>query len=127
MSSGIIPRLTFMLKEIRMCRILYSFIPFVMIAFSAAAVRAAEEQNPPGRVIGSHQGSVLWVSYTNDGKTLVSSSRDKTIKIWDVASGELKRTLTNHTADVYCVTFSHDSKLMASGSVDKRIILWDAK
>jgi WD40 repeat protein len=73
-----------------------------------------------------HDRSVLAVEFTPDGKTLLSSSRDHTIKIWDVASGELKRTLTEHTADVYCVRFSHDGKLLASGSTDTRIILWDA-
>jgi WD40 repeat protein len=87
----------------------------------------AEDVTPPGRTLGAHKGSVLAVAFTDGDKTLVSSSRDSTIKIWDVASGELKRTLTNHTRDVYDVEFSHDGKLMATGSTDTTIILWDAK
>ena len=59
-----------------------------------------EEMQPSGRVLSGHQGSVLAVAFSPDGKTLVSGSRDHEIKLWDVASGSLKRTLTNHSADV---------------------------
>ncbi len=81
---------------------------------------------PPAARSAGHTNSVLSVRFTQDGKTLVSSSRDDTIKIWDVATGKLKRTLTNHNADVYGIAFSNDGKLMASGGMDTKIILWDA-
>jgi WD40 repeat protein len=87
----------------------------------------AGEVNLKFRTLPGHTGSVLCVRFTHDSKTLISSSRDKLIKIWDVASGDLKRTLTNHAADVYALALSHDGKLMASGSVDKTIILWNAQ
>lgn len=64
-----------------------------------------------------------------DEKTLVSSSRDDTIKLWDVATGELKRTLKEGAGafDMYALAFSHDGSMMASANVDGSIILWDAK
>jgi WD40 repeat protein len=111
----------------------FAFFPMVIAmavlaaGFSDRAGARADDQAIHGHTLGSHKGSVLSVVFTNDGKTLVSSSRDHTIKVWDVASGKNEKTLTEHTADVYCVTFSHDGRLMASGSIDKRIILWDAK
>lgn len=98
-----------------------------MAVFAVAVSALAEDRTPGFRALGPHKGSVLWVAFTPDGKTLASSSRDDTIMVWDVAGGELKRTLTDHTADVYCVTFSHDGGTMASGSLDTRIILWDAQ
>src|SRR5215212_4111019 len=102
-----------------MSRLLVSKIALLMTVLAAVTVTArADEPKLTGRTLGSHKRSVLWVTYTNDGKTLVSSSRDATIKVWDVATGEVKKTLTNHKADVYCVTFSHDGNLMASGSTD---------
>jgi WD40 repeat protein len=85
------------------------------------------EPLPTSRVLSGHEGSVLCVEFTPDQKTLVSGSRDHTIKLWDVASGKLIRTLTNHAGDVYTVRFSHDDALMASGSADKTIIIWDAR
>jgi WD40 repeat protein len=104
------------------------FALFVVLSFAAIASSnaKADEPNPPSRNIEGHPRTVLSVNFTPDGKGLVSSSRDKTIKVWDLATGNLKRTLTDHKDGVYVVTFSHDGKLMASGSADKKIILWDA-
>jgi WD40 repeat protein len=68
---------------------------------------------------------VVSVRFTPDGKTLLSGGRDSSIRIWDVASGESKRTLTNHTGSIYSIVFSHDANLMASAATDTKIILWN--
>jgi WD40 repeat protein len=100
-------------------------LPLTLVLVLAAVARA-EEAKPAGRPFQGHQRSVLCVRFTHDGKTLISSSRDHRIKVWDVATGQLKQTLTDHSGDVYSVVFSHDGRMMASGAADKKIILWDA-
>src|SRR5687768_8882402 len=93
---------------------------FVMMSFVAlSAVGCAHKPAPVvEHTLVAHDNSVLSVTFTHDSKTLVSSGRDDTIRLWDVATGGLKRTITEHTSDVYCVEFSHDGRLMASGSMD---------
>jgi parallel beta-helix repeat protein len=67
------------------------------------------------------------LAFSPDGKILASGSWDNTIKLWDVATGTLLRTLQGHTSSVYSVAFSPDGKILASGSLDGTILLWDVE
>jgi hypothetical protein len=72
-----------------------------------------------------HTDVVTSVAFSPDGRLLASGSADKTIKLWEVASGSLVRTLSGHTNYVKSVAFSPDGRLLASGSADKTIKLWE--
>jgi WD40 repeat protein len=50
-----------------------------------------------------HSDSVHSVAFSPDGKTLVSGSADRTIKLWNVASGKELRTLIGHSDSVNSV------------------------
>ena len=74
-----------------------------------------------------HTSSVLSVSFSGDGKTLASGSRDNTIKFWNVETRAEIHTLSGHTSSVESVSFSDDGKTLASGSYDKTIKLWNVE
>jgi len=86
----------------------------------------AAESSLNMRTLKGHEGSVMCLSFTPDGKTLASSSRDDTVRFWDVATGKFLRHLVHHTDDVYGVCYSPDGRLLATASSDKRVCLWDA-
>jgi WD domain, G-beta repeat len=48
------------------------------------------------------------------------------VKVWEVRSGELVRTLSGHTSVVWSVAFNPDGRQLASGSFDSTINIWDA-
>src|SRR6185312_7872808 len=79
------------------------------------------EPTPKVRTINEHTSSVMGLSYSPDGKTLASSSRDKTIKLWDAQTDQLQRTITGHTEEVCCVAYSPKGDLLASSSGDKTV------
>ena len=72
-----------------------------------------------------HQEGVHSATFSPDSQIIASASEDKTVKLWDVATGKEIRTLKGHEAGVYKVSFSSDGKQIASASFDKTVKLWD--
>jgi platelet-activating factor acetylhydrolase IB subunit alpha len=64
------------------------------------------------------------VVFSASGDFLISSSRDKTIKIWEVATGFNTRTLSGHTDWVRKARLSPDGHWLASVSNDQSIRVW---
>ena len=76
-------------------------------------------------LLTGHTGTVTSIAFSPDGETLASGSWDYTIRLWNVSSFTLNRTLAGHTSGVTSVAFSSDGKTLASGSVDKTVRLWN--
>ena len=72
-----------------------------------------------------HTDLVKSIAFSPDGQTLASGSRDKTIHLWDVATGTHKKTLTGHKDSINSLSFSADGRTLASGSRDKTVRLWN--
>jgi WD40 repeat protein len=66
----------------------------------------------------------LAVTFAPDGQTL-AFTRDKEVRLWDVASRSEKRILKGKGSQVYCLAFSPDGKLLASGDWEGAVRLWE--
>ena len=73
-----------------------------------------------------HSQAATALQFSPDGRLLVSGSPDDTIRLWEVATGRLLRTLVPDSS-VTSLAFSPDSRLLASGSYGHRIHLWDVE
>ncbi|MEH2042491.1 serine/threonine-protein kinase [Nostoc sp.] len=72
-----------------------------------------------------HENSVLSVAISPDGKTIASSGDDRTIKLWNLATGKLISSLNGHFQEVNVVVISPDGKLLVSASDDNTIKIWN--
>ncbi|MFI5454037.1 MAG: TIR domain-containing protein [Isosphaerales bacterium] len=79
------------------------------------------------RTLRGHTDTIGRIAWSPDGRMLASPSWDKTIRLWDVGTGECLRTLVGHTDQVWSVAFDPRGRNLASGSVDKTVKLWDAE
>jgi glucose repression regulatory protein TUP1 len=56
---------------------------------------------------------------------IATGSLEKTVRVFDVETGELLHNFRQHADSVYSVAFSSDGRYLLSGSLDKNVILWD--
>ena len=75
-----------------------------------------------------HLDGVLSVAFSPDGTRIVSGSLDRSVRIWDVASGEeVCPPLLGHHLSVTSVAYSPDGKQIVSASFDGTVGVWDVR
>ena len=67
------------------------------------------------------------VSVTPDGHRVISASHDRTLKVWDIESGEELKTLEGHNDAVRALSVTPDSRFVISVSFDRTLIVWDVE
>ncbi|KAG9003707.1 hypothetical protein FRB93_010928 [Tulasnella sp. JGI-2019a] len=74
-----------------------------------------------------HSGAVECVLISPDGKTVVTGSKDKTVRLWDARTGApIGQALEGHTDEVFCLAISPDRKTVVPGSKGQTARVWDA-
>jgi pleiotropic regulator 1 len=77
------------------------------------------------RVISGHTGWVRSISVDKSNEWFITGSADRTIKVWDLATGVLKLTLTGHINTVRGLAVSPRHPYLFSCGEDKQIKCWD--
>jgi glucose repression regulatory protein TUP1 len=65
------------------------------------------------------------VCFSPDNQYLAAGAEDKTVKVWDMQSKDLKYSLHGHELDIYSLDFSPDSRFIVSGSGDGKTKIWN--
>jgi WD40 repeat protein len=77
----------------------------------------------PIKSLVGHEDAITQVAFRHDGKQLVSSSFDQTVRLWDVSKGSEIKTFQEEAAAL-SAAFSPDGLRVASGSEDGTVKIW---
>ncbi|BAZ36750.1 WD-repeat protein (plasmid) [Calothrix sp. NIES-4101] len=97
-------------------------------------VASSEQENsvlsPPSGfklryTLEGHSDIITQIAWSADGKKLASASKDHTIQLWNIETGELMSVLKGHTDTVFGIAWSPDGEILASVSADDTIKIWN--
>ena len=72
-----------------------------------------------------HSDWIRAIAFSTNGKYLVSGSNDRTVRLWDLQTGQLIRLLKGHKQRVKCIQISENGKLIISASADNTLKIWE--
>ena len=83
----------------------------------------------PDHIEKVHSEHIHLLNFSPDGNTIVSAASgyhvDATIKLWDILTRSVKKTLVGHADIINDIAFSSDGSILASVSEDRSAMLWD--
>ncbi|WP_437282533.1 TIR domain-containing protein [Sorangium sp. So ce375] len=77
------------------------------------------------RTLAGHSDRVKACAVGPDGQRIVSASGDETLKVWNLATGQLLSTLEGHSNTVVACAISPDGQRIVSASDDETLKVWD--
>ena len=78
-------------------------------------------------MLRGHTGRLISIAFSPDGKRLVTSSYDRTMRLWDSNSGELITVLRGHHDAAFFPGYCFDGSRLISSSLDGTVRTWDIR
>ena len=97
----------------------FGFLVFLFFCFNL------QSQTPELVIPAGHTRDVLEAIYSPDGKKIITSSWDGTVKFWDARTGFLLKDIRAHNNMIMDLCLSPNGRFLATASVDKTVRVWN--
>lgn len=77
------------------------------------------------RTLAGHSGAVTCCAVSPDGRSIISGGDDYSVKVWDVATGQVRLDLRGHTAPVRACAVGPDGSRFVSGDAGGKLCIWE--
>ena len=77
-------------------------------------------------ILTGHAEPLTGVSFSIDGKTIATSSEDRTIRLWDPVTGRERAVLATHTDSVLLAAFLSGGEMLLSVGREGAVKMWHA-
>ena len=88
------------------------------------SVRVWDRAGNGSRVL-RNQGYALYAAAFSPDGVLATAGKDRIVTLWDVASGNIIRTLDRHDAEIHALVYSPSGRLLVSAGGDRTVRVWD--
>lgn len=78
-----------------------------------------------GQVLRGHRDGIYAAAVSPDGGQLATASYDRELRLWDLATGEVRHVITGHNDAVFALAYRPDGQILASASGDRTVKLWN--
>ena len=85
----------------------------------------SQNQKLCGIALVGHGGPVYRVAISGDGRTVLSSSNEGPLRVWNIDGAGKGRTPQGHTGSVRGIAISADGRVAVSASNDQTLKVWD--
>lgn len=99
---------------------------FIIATLLCASFATQTPSEKPELILQTgHAEKIEAIAYSTDNRYFATGSSDRTIKLWEAATGRELRALNNSNTGIKALAFSPDGQLLASSGNDGKLRLWD--
>jgi len=95
--------------------------------YTAEAVFEPGQQQAKYRELLGHTNAVQSVSFSDDGRLLVTAGQDNAVWVWDLGASARRYRLRGHSSEVRSAVITPDGQHVVSAGLDEQILVWSTE